>query len=56
MLAFLTFVLAYTPCLATLAALNREIGRRWMLSSLAISMTTAWVLAVAVFQVGRLVS
>ena len=55
-LAFLTFLLAYTPCVATLAALNREIGRRWMLTSLGLSMGTAWVLAVAVFQVGRLVS
>lgn len=54
--AFLTFLLAYTPCVATLAALNREVGRRWMLSSVAISMTTAWLLAVAVFQIGRLVS
>ncbi len=54
--AFLTFLLAYTPCVATLAALNREVGRGWMLSSIAISMSTAWLLAVAVFQVGRLVS
>ena len=54
--AFLTFLLAYTPCVATLAALNREIGRRWMLASVAISVSTAWVLAVAVFQVGRLLS
>ena len=54
--AFLTFLLAYTPCVATLAALNREVGRRWMLSSVAISMSTAWLLAVAVFQLGRLVS
>ena len=54
--SFLTFLLAYTPCVATLAALNREIGRRWMLASVAISMSTAWALAVAVFQVGRLLS
>jgi ferrous iron transport protein B len=54
--AFLTFLLAYTPCVATLAALNREVGRRWMLSSIAISLSTAWLLAVTVFQVGRLLS
>ena len=54
--AFLTFLLAYTPCVATLAALNREVGRRWMLASIAISMSTAWLLAVAVFQVGRQLS
>ncbi len=56
MLAFLTFVLAYTPCVATLAALNREVGRRWMLTSVGISLSSAWLLAVLVFQVGRLIS
>jgi ferrous iron transport protein B len=55
-LAFLVFLLAYTPCVATLAALRREVGGRWMVASIGISVTTAWVLAVAVFQVGRLVS
>jgi ferrous iron transport protein B len=55
-LAFLTFVLAYTPCVATLAALNREVGRRWMLTSVGISLSSAWLLAVLVFQVGRLIS
>ncbi len=55
-LAFLVFLLAYTPCVATLAALRREVGGRWMLASIGISVTTAWVLAVAVFQVGRMVS
>jgi ferrous iron transport protein B len=55
-LAFLVFLLAYTPCVATLAALRREVGTRWMLGSVAISGGVAWVLAVAVFQVGRLLS
>jgi ferrous iron transport protein B len=54
--AFLTFLLAYTPCVATLAALKREVGGRWVLTSVALSMTTAWLLAVAVFQVGRLIA
>jgi ferrous iron transport protein B len=55
-LAFLVFLLAYTPCVATLAALRREVGHRWMLASIGISVSTAWLLAVAVFQVGRVVS
>ncbi len=55
-LAFLVFLLAYTPCVATLAALRRELSTRWMLASVAISLTTAWVLAVAVFQVGRMIA
>jgi ferrous iron transport protein B len=53
-LAFLAFLLAYTPCVATLAALRREVGGRWMLTSVGISLSVAWLLAVTVFQVGRL--
>lgn len=54
-LALLVFLLAYTPCVATLAALRRELGTRWMLASVAISFSTAWLLAVLIFQVGRVV-
>jgi ferrous iron transport protein B len=54
--AFLTFLVAYTPCVATLGAQRREIGTRWMLTSVAISTGTAWVLAVLVFQIGRLLT
>jgi ferrous iron transport protein B len=53
-LAFMVFLLAYTPCVATLAAQWREIGARWTLFGIAMQLTTAWLLAVAVFQVGRL--
>lgn len=53
-LAFLVFLLAYTPCVATLAAQRREIGLRWTLFGVAIQLVGAWVAAVAVFQVGRL--
>ena len=52
--AFLVFVLAYTPCVATLAAQKREIGIRWTLFGLALNLTVAWLAAVAVFSVGRL--
>jgi ferrous iron transport protein B len=53
-LAFLVFLLAYTPCVATLAALRREVGLRWTAFSVALQLTIAWSLATAVFQVGRL--
>lgn len=49
--AFMIFLLAYTPCVATLAAQKREIGTRWMLAGLVIQLAAAWVLAVVVFQV-----
>jgi ferrous iron transport protein B len=53
-LAFMVFLLAYTPCVATLATQRREIGTRWTLFGIAMQLVTAWVLAVVVFQVGRL--
>lgn len=53
-LAFMVFLLAYTPCVATLAAQWREIGPRWTLFGVGMQLVTAWVLAVAVFQIGRL--
>ncbi|CAL8970303.1 Fe(2+) transporter FeoB [Propionicimonas sp. T2.31MG-18] len=53
-LAFMVFLLAYTPCVATLAAQWREIGPKWTLFGVAMQLATAWLLAVAVFQVGRL--
>jgi len=53
-LAFMVFLLAYTPCVATLAAQRREIGSRWALFGVGMQLVVAWVLAVVVFQVGRL--
>lgn len=53
-LAFLVFLLAYTPCVATLAAQKREIGMRWTMVGVGIQLTLAWILAVATFQVLRL--
>jgi len=53
-LAFMVFLLAYTPCVATLAAQRREVGLRWTLFGVGMQLVTAWLLAVAVFQVGRL--
>lgn len=53
-LAFMVFLLAYTPCLTTLAAQRREIGTRWTLFGVGVQLVVAWTLAVAVFQIGRL--
>ncbi len=53
-LAFLVFLLAYTPCVATVAAQRHEIGTRWTLVGMAIQLGVAWLLSVLVFQVGSL--
>lgn len=54
-LAFMVFVLAYTPCLATVAEQKRMFGWRWTLGAVAAQLTVAWVLSVATFQLLRLV-
>ncbi|WP_298814590.1 ferrous iron transport protein B [Chloroflexus sp.] len=51
-LAFLVFVLLYTPCVATLAASRHEFGLRWMLVSLVGQFVIAWLAALLVFQGG----
>jgi ferrous iron transport protein B len=55
-LAFLVFLLGYTPCVATLAAQHREIGLRWTCIGVGLQFVLAWSLAVCVFQVGRLIA
>ena len=50
--AFLVFLLAYTPCVATLATQRRQIGGRWTATGVVMQLTMAWLLAVAVFQIG----
>jgi ferrous iron transport protein B len=51
-LAFMVFVLLYTPCMAAVGAIKGEIGVRWMWTSVIGQTLLAWVMAVAVFQVG----
>jgi ferrous iron transport protein B len=55
-LAFMVFLLGYTPCVATLAAQHREIGLRWTCIGVGLQFALAWSLAVAVFQIGRLIA
>ncbi|WP_062318068.1 ferrous iron transporter B [Demequina maris] len=53
-LAFMIFVLAYLPCMATLAEQRRLYGWRWTAGAAGAQLAMAYVLATAVFQVGRL--
>lgn len=52
--AFVVVVLAYTPCLATVAEQWRLFGARWTLGCVGVQLVVAWLLAVAVFRVGSL--
>ncbi|MCC6830907.1 MAG: ferrous iron transporter B [Thermoleophilia bacterium] len=51
-LAFMVFVLAYTPCVAALAEQRRMFGWRPTATALVAQLALAWLLAVAVFQAG----
>lgn len=54
-LSFMTFVLLYTPCLGTVAAqLQESKSRTFALLSLGWSLLLAWLMALMVFQAGRL--
>lgn len=52
--AFMIFILAYTPCLATIAEMKRQYGTKTALQSVGMGLLIAYVLAIVVFQVGRL--
>lgn len=49
--AFMLFVLLYFPCIATIATLRREVGRKWALFTVVNSLALAWVVAFGVFQI-----
>lgn len=53
-LAFMVFVLLYTPCMAAVAAERHELGSKWMWASIIGQTALAWGMAVLVFQVGSM--
>jgi ferrous iron transport protein B len=50
----MVFVLAYTPCLATVAEMKRQFGGKTAMQSVAMGLVVAYVLAIVIFQIGRL--
>jgi ferrous iron transport protein B len=55
-LSFMTFVLIYTPCLGTVAAqLKESRSRNFVLLSVSWSLSLAWVMALVVYQGGKLI-
>jgi ferrous iron transport protein B len=53
-LAFMVFILLYTPCMATIVAERQVLGRRWMWLSIIGQLALAWLAAWVVFQGGLL--
>jgi ferrous iron transport protein B len=54
-LAFLVFVLLYTPCMAAVGAIRQETGARWMWLSIFGQTAVAWAFAVVVFQGAKVI-
>jgi len=52
-LAFMVFVLLYTPCVAAVSAFRHEFGTRWTLVSVFGQLGIAWLVSLLVFQGGK---
>jgi ferrous iron transport protein B len=52
-LAFMVFVLLYAPCVATMAAMRKELGGGWVAVSLVGQTAVAWSVALLVYRGGR---
>jgi len=53
-LAYMVFVLIYTPCMAAVAAEAHELGMKWAWVSIIGQLGLAWIMAFAIFQGGIL--
>lgn len=54
--AFMVFVLLYTPCVAAVSAIHREMKSfKWTAIAIGYQLALAWFMSVLVFQVGTLV-
>lgn len=54
-LAFMVFVLLYTPCMAAVAAFRQEFGTTWMWVSVIGQFAIAWIGALVAFQASRMI-
>lgn len=53
--SYLVFTLLYTPCVAAISAVKRELGTGWHALGVAVFQTgIAWIVSFVVFQVGHL--
>ena len=54
--AFMVFSLLYTPCIATIATIKKEsMSWKFTIKIIMFQLLTAWLMAVAVYQIGHLI-
>jgi len=52
--AYMSFVLLYTPCVVAVAAEKKELGAKWMWISIVGQLAIAWLVSFVIFQGGLL--
>ncbi len=52
---FLVFTLLYTPCVAAIGAVRKELGGKWAAAVVVLQCVVAWIVAFAVSIVGNLI-
>jgi ferrous iron transport protein B len=52
-LAYLVFLLLYTPCVATVAAIRQEFGTRWAVFATAWQLSSAWLCGLLAYQLWK---
>ena len=50
--SFIAFVIVYTPCMAAVAAMKREVGTKWMFGIIAFQLIFAWAVSFLVYNIG----
>jgi len=53
-IALIAFVILYAPCFVTIVAMSREVGWKWAAFAMGFNTALAYVVAVVIFQVSRL--
>jgi ferrous iron transport protein B len=54
-LSFLVFCLLYTPCVAAISSVRRELGRKWALFVVVLQCVVAWLAAGGVYLIASLI-
>ncbi|MBR5426469.1 MAG: ferrous iron transport protein B [Clostridiales bacterium] len=54
-MSLMVFCLLYTPCVAAVASVRRELGIKWSAAVVVFQCTIAWVAAFGIYQIGTLI-
>ena len=52
--SLLVFCLLYTPCVAAIASVKRELGVRWALIMIVMQCSIAWIISFMIYSIGNL--